>query len=89
MTLVKVKFAVFRDIASCITTEMFPCQVSNVRLVPFLADELERLMRDIMRYLVTKSSLESASTPYKLCNIGFKGGNCLPISDIKFRTAVN
>ncbi len=87
--LVKIKLVAFRDISRRLNVFLIKFQ-TDAPMVPFLADELQSIMRDLMRYFITKSALEKASTPYKLCKIDVtvKGNNCLPISEIKLPTAV-
>ena len=84
----KVKFYVFRDIARRLDTFLVKFQ-TDASLVPFLADELESMMRELMSLFITKQTLIDTSTPYMLCklDVSVKGGNCLPVSEIKLTTA--
>ena len=86
--LVKVKFCVFRDIASRLNNFLIKFQ-TDAPLVPFMAQELEAMMRELMSLFITKQTLVDTPTPYMLCklDVSVQGGNCLPVSDIKLTTA--
>ena len=84
----KVKFCIFRDIAHRLNTFLVKFQ-TDAPMLPFLADTLETMLRDIMRFFISKSALDKASTQTTLLklDVTVEGGLCVPISDVKLPTA--
>ena len=84
----KVKFCIFRDLAHRLNVYLVKFQ-TDAPMMPFLADTLGSMMRDIMGFFISKSALDKASTPSSLLklDVTVKDGLCLPVGDIKLTTA--
>ena len=85
--LMLVKLHVFSDISAMLHSFLKNFQ-SNNPMVPFLADALERIVRQMMKFFLLKKSVNAATTQFQLMKLDVEdAAKQKPISSVKLTTS--